>query len=101
MGLERRLILLAGIAVLAVGFLFARFEMLVPLWGTLRSPYLRTPATKAAHKAEAAQRRLGAGDALFLAGGEVRGAGHLDLTDLARDERGVTLPVLETAAVAH
>ena len=55
MGLQRRLVLLAGIAVLAVGFLFARFEMLVPLWGTLRSPYLRTPATKAAHKAEAAK----------------------------------------------
>src|ERR671931_48157 len=51
MGFQRRLALLA---VLAVCYLLVRFEMLVPLWGTLRSPSVGTPASKAARKAASA-----------------------------------------------
>ena len=55
MGLQRRLVLLGLIAILSVGALF------VPLWGTLRSPYVRSLATNAAHRTKAVQ--AGASDA--------------------------------------
>src|SRR5437867_11138180 len=61
MGLQRRLVLLGLIAILSA------CALLVPLWGTLRSPYVRTLAIKAARKAQA-----GSSDA------RLRGAARLE-----------------------
>ena len=55
MGLQRRLVLLGLIAILSA------CALLVPLWGTLRSPYVRSLATNAAHRTKAVQ--AGASDA--------------------------------------
>src|SRR2546430_14291711 len=47
MRLQRRLVLLGLVAILSAG------ALLVPLWGTLRSPYARGLAMNAARKAQA------------------------------------------------